>query len=99
LHEKAPPYQKVQWLSLVCLFTREELINTFVFKCSSNAFSYVRKHAKTFYPGAPVLFSGGRPSISENLKEMFVISFCQTLTFLLLKQSKSERRKVRVKLF
>jgi hypothetical protein len=70
LHEKAPPYQKVQWLSLVChLFTREELINNFGFKCSSNAFSHARKHAKTFYPGAPVLFSGGRPSISENLKD------------------------------
>jgi isocitrate dehydrogenase kinase/phosphatase len=57
-------------------------------KCSSNAFSHARKHAKTFYPGAPVLFSGEPPSISENLK--FEISFCQTLTFLLLKQSKSE---------
>jgi hypothetical protein len=63
LHEKAPPYQKVQWLSLVChLFTREELINNFGFQCSSNAFS------KTFYPSTPVLFSGGCPSIFENLK-------------------------------
>jgi hypothetical protein len=46
-HEKAPLYQKVQWLSLVChLFTRMELINNFGFKCSSNAFSHSRKHAK-----------------------------------------------------
>jgi hypothetical protein len=51
LHEKAPPYQKVQWLSLLChLFTTEEIITTFGFKCSSNVFSYVRKHAKTVYP-------------------------------------------------
>jgi hypothetical protein len=43
-------------------------MNNFGFKCSSNAFSHARKHAKTLYPGASVLFSGERPSISENLK-------------------------------
>ena len=93
LHEKAPPYQKVQWLSLVChLFTREELINNFGFKCSSNAFSHARKHAKTFYPGAPVLFSGRRPSISENLKEK-VRNFFLSNSYL----SSSETIKIRVK--
>jgi hypothetical protein len=90
-HENAPPYQKVQLLSLVChLFTREELINNFGFKCSSNAFSHVRKHEKTFYSVASVLFSGGRPSISENLK---VRNFFLSNSYL----SSSETIKIRVK--
>jgi hypothetical protein len=68
------------------------LINNFGFKCSSNGFSHARKHAKTFYPGAPVLFSGGRPSISENLKEKVRNLFLSN-SYL----SSSETIKIRVK--
>jgi hypothetical protein len=93
LHEKAPAYQKMQWLSLVChLFPREELINKFGFKCSSNAFANARKHAKAFYPGAPVSFSGGRPSLSDELKEK-VYSFYLLNSY----PSSSETMKIRVK--
>ena len=83
----------MRWLSLVCrLFPREELINKFGFKCSSNAFANARKHAKAFYLGAPVSFSGGLPSLSEELKE-------KVYNFYLLNSypSSSETMKIRLK--
>lgn len=50
-------------------FTRKELVEKYGFVCSARAFANARNHAEEHYPGAPVVYNGGRPRISDEVRE------------------------------